>query len=174
MAEKTAEATKNVEITINTLKQDSSEMSKEGEKLSHIIGFMKKFMEEFKNGFDRLYEIDLENIKEFSKLVDELTSIQQKINNLLHKIKNYNSKLIGNGEYKNDNNHNFNDWYEGVGKEAFEYKEGYKELKTTQSHFENSMKKAMKGNMGDALENFKKMEKDSQHLFDDLTNLNKD
>ena len=71
-------------------------MSKEGEKLDNIIGFMKEFMKEFKEGFDKLYEIDLENIKELSQLVDDLTSIQQKINNLLHKIKNYHSKLIVN------------------------------------------------------------------------------
>jgi len=173
LAEKTAEATKDVEITINTLKQDSSEMSKEGEKLDNIIGLMKEFMREFKEGFDKLYEIDLENIKEFSKLVDELTAIQQKINNLLHKIKNYHSKLVGNKEYKSDNNYAFNDWYEGTGKEAFEDKSGYKELKTIQSNFEGSMKKAMRENMGDALKNFANMEKDSQHLFDGLTNLNK-
>jgi len=94
LAEKTADATKDVEMTINTLKQDSSEMSSEGERLDNIIEFMKKFMKEFKEGFDKLYEIDLENIKEFSRLADELTSIQQKINNLLHKIKNYYSKLV--------------------------------------------------------------------------------
>ena len=35
------------------------------------------------------------------------------------------------------------------------------------------MKKAMRGNMKDTLKNFENMEKDSQHLFDGLTNLNK-
>ena len=144
LAEKTADATKDVEMTINTLKQDSSEMSKEGERLDNIIGFMEKFMEEFKEGFDKLYEIDLENIKEFSRLADELTSIQQKINNLLHKIKNYHSKLVGDEQYRSDYNHTFDDWYEGVGKEAFKDKNGYKELKTTQSNFEGSMKKAVR------------------------------
>ena len=93
LAEKTAEATKNVEVTINTLKQDSNEMSKEGKRLDNIIGFMDGFMKDFKEVFDKLYEIDLENIKEFSRLVDELTSIQQKINILLNKIKNYHSEL---------------------------------------------------------------------------------
>jgi len=39
LAEKTANATKDVEMTINTLKQDSSEMSMEGERLDNIIEF---------------------------------------------------------------------------------------------------------------------------------------
>lgn len=39
LTEKTANATKNVEMTINTLKQNSSEMSMEGERLDNIIEF---------------------------------------------------------------------------------------------------------------------------------------
>ena len=72
LAEKTEDATKNIEITINTLKEDSSRMSKEGGDLDDIIKFMSKCMEEFKDGFNKLHEIDLENIKEFSRLTDEL------------------------------------------------------------------------------------------------------
>ena len=172
LAEKTAKATIEVEMNINTLKQNSSEMTDEGERLDEIIELMQEFMNSFKEGFNRLYEIDLKTFKDFEELADSLTALQQKINNFLYKIKNYKSKISGNSEYKSDEGiHSFNDWYEGAGKIAFEDTKSYGDIKSTQSEFEKSMEKAMGGNMDTSLANLKFMEEKSKKVYSDLESM---
>jgi len=169
LAEKTAKATVEVEMNINTLKQNSSDMTDEGLKLDDIINLIDNFMNSFKEGFNHLYEIDIKTFQDFEQLADSLTSLQQKINNFLYKIKNYKSKIIGNSDYKNDEGtHSFDRWYGGSGKEAFSKTKSYKNLKSTQNNFENSMKKAMNENLSDSLANFKDMEKESNNVYSDL------
>jgi len=167
LAERTQKATNEVEVTINVLKQNSSNMTDEGKKLDNIIEMMEGFMKDFKEGFDKLYEIDIKNYEDFEELADALMMLQQKINNLLHKIKNYKSKLLGEGNYKSDNGFSFEGWAEGVGEEISNLS-SFKELKSSQGEFERDLKTAMKGSMEDSLKNFDKMEKQSQKVYNDL------
>ena len=172
LAEKTAKATVEVEMNINTLKQNSSDMTDEGLRLDDIINLINDFMNSFKEGFNRLYEIDIKTFDDFEQLADSLTSLQQKINNFLYKIKNYKSIITGNSDYKNDEGtHSFGIWYGGSGKEAFSKTQSYKDLKNTQNNFENSMKKAMNGNLSDSLVNFKDMEIQSDKVYSDLESM---
>ena len=172
LAEKTAKATVEVEMNINTLKQNSSEMTNEGERLDEIIELMQEFMNSFKEGFNRLYEIDLKTFEDFEKLADSLTALQQKINNFLYKIRNYKSKITGNSEYQSDEGaHSFSNWYEGAGKTAFEDTKSYRDIKNTQNNFEISMKKAMSENLNASFENMKLMEKESQKVYSDLESM---
>ena len=172
LAERTQKATNEVEVTINVLKQNSSNMSDEGDKLDHIIDLMENFMDEFKEGFDKLYEIDTEMFKEFESLANSLTALQQKINNLLFKIKNYKEKITGKSKYHADTGiHSFDTWHSTSGKEAFENTESYGKIRGSQSDFENNMKKAMKSSIKDSLIDFQNAEKDTIAMYKYLDNM---
>jgi chromosome segregation ATPase len=172
LAERTQKATNEVEVTINVLKQNSSNMNDEGEKLDHIIGLMENFMSNFKQGFDKLYTIDINMFKEFESLANALTALQQKINNLLFKIKNYREKIIGKSEYRDDEgSYSFNRWYETSGRHAFGETEAYKEIKKSQSDFEGNMQNAMKNSMSGSLGDFENAEKDTTIMYKHLDNM---
>ncbi|NPA11742.1 MAG: hypothetical protein GXO62_05835 [Epsilonproteobacteria bacterium] len=172
LAERTQKATNEVEVNINLLKQNSSSMTSEGEKLDEIIDVMEKLMVEFKEGFDKLYEIDLQNFNKFESLADALTALQQKINNLLFKIRNYKEKIMGNSEYKEDTgSHSFNNWYSGTGRDAFRETQSYKDIKGTNTSFNNNMKNAMNSNMKDSLADFEKANADTVKMYKELDDM---
>jgi uncharacterized phage infection (PIP) family protein YhgE len=166
LAERTQKATNEVEVTINILKQNSSNMSDEGNKLDGIIDLMEGFMGEFKEGFDKLYEIDVTMFNEFENLADALTALQQKINNLLYKVKSYKEKIMGDGNFKSDSGvHSFNTWYDNSGKNAFETTKGYGEISSSHSDFEGNIRGAMNASMKDSLAEFEKAEQETTHMY---------
>ncbi|GAX88247.1 methyl-accepting chemotaxis protein [Lebetimonas natsushimae] len=166
LAERTQKATTEVEVNINLLKQNSSVMTEEGTKLDNIIDMMQGFMNDFKEGFEKLYEIDLKNYEEFKDLSNALTALAQKINNLLYKIKNYKEKLFGKSNFtSNTGEHGFNNWYEGAGKESFENTKAYKEIPSSQKAFEQNMQDVMKGSMTNAFDEFAKAEKETKRMY---------
>ena len=129
-------------------------------------------MKDFKKGFDKLYEIDVEMFDEFENLANALTALQQKINTLLYKVKNYKEKVIGDSKYSKDSGtHSFDTWYSGSGRDAFSETDSYKGIKAQNNMFENSMKDAMYANMKDSLKEFEKMERDSQKMYNSLDNM---
>ena len=79
LAERTQNATKEVEITINTLKQSSGSITSESEVLVSITSKMYDLMNAFKTIFDELYEVDINSIEEFK--------------DILHKIEDLNSRF---------------------------------------------------------------------------------
>jgi len=80
LAERTQEATKEVEGTINTLKRNSNSIVEESKTLVVITDRMYELLKEFKNTFTELYNVDV-------KSVDELKSLIEKIDNLNKKLK---------------------------------------------------------------------------------------
>ncbi|SFP67982.1 Methyl-accepting chemotaxis protein (MCP) signalling domain-containing protein [Hydrogenimonas thermophila] len=106
LAERTQKATNEVEASINLLKQNSATMSEGAEHLDDIISFMEEFMNNFKIGFDKLYEIDIKTINELHNLADSISALQQKINNFLFKIRGYEEKLVGNSKHITDSGKN--------------------------------------------------------------------
>jgi methyl-accepting chemotaxis protein len=172
LAERTQKATTEVEVTINVLKQNSSNMSEEGSKMDSIMEKITTFMEEFKEGFNILYEIDIKTFNEFEHLANSLTALQQKINNLLFKIQNYKTKLLGDSIYKESNGeHSFKEWFEGHGKDAFEETDSYKQITKSNNSFNTNMENAMNSNMKDALDDFKKAEENTKDIYSLLDNM---
>jgi len=172
LAERTQDATKEVEVTIGVLKQNSSNMTDEGKNLDVIISQMEKFMDNFKNGFELLSEMDKVLFKKFDNLADMLVSLEQKINNLLFKIKNYKEKILGESKYKTDEGeHSFNTWYQGFGKDSFENTNAYKNIKETQKRFEDNMKDVMSANMKNSLVEMKKAEDETRKMYKNLDDM---
>ncbi len=172
LAERTQKATNEVEVTINVLKQNTSSMNDEGDKLDHIIELMESFMNKFKGGFNKLYEIDMEMFKEFESLANALTALQQKINNLFFKIKNYKEKITGNSEYHADSGvHSFEKWHSTSGKDAFENTESYGKIGQSQKDFEGNMEKAMNNSMLNSFNDFENAEKNTVTMYKHLDNM---
>ena len=172
LAEKTQNATKEVEVTINVLKQNTSEMTEEGSNLEKIIEEMQNYMDKFRIGFNALSKLDEELFARFDVLKDSLTALEQKINTLLFKIKNYKEKIMGKSEYHEDiGTHSFNEWYIGSGKDSFGNTKSYHDIKSTQSRLEAHYKDMMKSSMKDALEDFHKIEQESDQMYKDLDNM---
>ena len=172
LAEKTQNTTKEVEATINILKQNTSAMTEEGESLDEIIEEMQEYMEEFKKGFNILASLDKELFAKFDILQDTLTALEQKANTLLFKIKNYKEKIMGESSYKADSgSHSFGTWYQGSGKDAFSETKAYGEIKDTELRLEGHYKNMMKSSMKDALEDFKHIERESKQIYKDLDNM---
>ena len=172
LAERTQNATKEVEVTIGVLKQNSSNMTDEGSNLDNIIAQMQDYMDFFKKGFDLLAELDNVLFRKFDNLSDMLVSLEQKINNLLFKTKNYKEKILGSSEYKNDEGeHSFNNWYDGFGKDSFKDVNAYKEIKATQNRFEGHMRDVMSANMKDSLKEMAKAENETKVMYKNLDDM---
>ncbi len=172
LAERTQNATKEVEVTIGVLKQNSSNMTDEGENLDTIINQMQEYMDNFKKGFDVLSELDKVLFAKFDDLSDMLISLEQKINNLLFKIKNYKEKILGGSKYSEDEGeHSFRNWYEGYGKNSFKNTQAYKDIKDTQKRFEGHMKDVMKSNMKDSLLDMQKAENETNIMYKNLDDM---
>jgi len=166
LAERTQKATNEVEASINLLKQNSALMSEGANHLDGIIEFMQGFMDDFKGGFDQLYEIDVKTIDELHNLANSVSALQQKINNFLFKIRGYEEKIVGDSNKISDNSENsFNNWYNSAGKKSFGATSSYRESKESQQRFEKDMDNAMESNMKDSLGDFKKLEDESKEMY---------
>ena len=170
LAEKTQKATNEVEVSINLLKQNSSDMSSEGEKLDHIIDMMGSFMDLFKSGFNELYNIDKEAVDRFKHLLDGIIALKQKINNMLYKISNYEAKILDKEYQKEANVDSFETWHSTNGK-IFEDTLEYKNIISSQNETTINIKNAMNSNMKEAREDFKKMEVNSKKMFKELDSM---
>ncbi|WP_456450577.1 hypothetical protein, partial [Hydrogenimonas sp.] len=148
------------------LKQNSSIMLEGADHLDKIIEFMEGFMTEFKEGFDKLYEIDIKTIDELHNLANSISALQQKINNFLYKARGYEEKLLGkSGHISDSGEHSFRDWFENSGKKAFGDTRAYAQIEASQERFRREMNDAMDANMHDSLDEFKKMEKESGVMY---------
>jgi methyl-accepting chemotaxis protein len=166
LAERTQNATKEVEVTINVLKQNSSNLTDEGSQLQGIIAQMQEFMEDFKEGFEKLYQINFETFEEFENLTNTLSAIQQKINNLLFSIRNYQEKIIGKSAHIEDTpGHSFEEWMGGSGYRAFKDTKSYKEIRSSHESFHRHMNDAMDASMKDSLKDFKKANDEKNRMY---------
>jgi len=82
LAERTQDATKEVEITINTLKQSSGNITSESETLVEITSNMYELMNEFKHIFEELYQVDVNSVEEFKNILNKIESLNGKLQEL--------------------------------------------------------------------------------------------
>ncbi len=79
LAERTQQATKEVEVTINSLKQSSGNITNESKTLVKITNTMYSLMNNFKEIFDKLYNTDLESIDEFKNILKRIEELNLKL-----------------------------------------------------------------------------------------------
>ncbi len=174
LAERTQKATNEVEANINVLNQNSSLMADGVEQLNEIIDFMNEFMGNFKEGFDKLYEIDIKTIDELHNLANSLSALQQKINNFLFKSRGYEEKIVGQSRHIDDSGVNsFQNWYDESGKKAFEGTRGYAQIEASQHRFEESMDEVMNA-QADSREAFARMNRETDTMYKLLDDMNRE
>ncbi len=166
LAERTQNATKEVEVTINVLKQNSSSLTDEGTQLHSIINQMQEFMNDFKEGFEKLYQINLDTFEEFENLTNTLSAIQQKINNLLFSIRNYQEKIIGKSQHIEDTpGHSFEEWMSQSGYHAFKNTKSYNKIRESHEAFHKHMNDAMDANMKNSAIHFEKANAETKKMY---------
>ena len=165
LAERTQKATNEVEANIAVLNQNSSLMADGVEQLNEIIDYMNNFMGSFKEGFDKLYEIDIKTIDELHNLANSLSALQQKINNFLYKSRGYEEKIVGQSRQINDAGANsFQNWYDQSGKKAFAGTQAYAQIEASQQRFERTMDDVMASEGADR-KSFDRMDDESKTMF---------
>ena len=87
LAERTQEATKEVEITIKALRKDSASLLKESKILLKITEEMYSILDGFKHTFEELYKTDIKTINEFKEVVDKIKELNEKLQKVVTKIK---------------------------------------------------------------------------------------
>ncbi len=83
LAERTQEATKEVEVTINSLKQNSGVIITESKSLVEITDKMYELLQEFKDTFTELYDVDIKSIEELNKLIEKIEKLNEKLKRII-------------------------------------------------------------------------------------------
>ena len=79
LAERTQEATKEVESTIKSLQQNSNNILKESKTLIDITDKMYELLKEFKDTFEKLYDVDVKSIDELNELLKKIEILNKKL-----------------------------------------------------------------------------------------------
>ena len=180
LAERTQKATSEVEININTLKQNSHAMHSDSEKLENEAQESSKNLDEFKVELDKL----LQNTKTIKK--DNLHSQYElfinlaKLDHVLFKVVTYDGVFNDkNVELSNHTNCRFGKWKEGEGKAAFGNTKSYgmidKPHSTVHLNAASAIECVKKGtclqNINSVIEYFVNAENASNELFEILDNM---
>lgn len=180
LAERTQKATSEVEININTLKQNSHIMHAESEKLENEAMTASKSLDTFKVELDDL----LENTKTIKK--DNLHSQHQlfinlaKLDHVLFKVNTYDGVFNDkNLELSNHHNCRFGKWKEGEGKTVFGKTKSYAMIdaphSTVHSNAIAAIECVKKGSclqdINKVIGYFSEAENASNELFDILDNM---
>ncbi len=85
LAERTQSATKEVEVTINALKQNSSTIITESKSLVEVTDKMYELLQDFKNTFVELYNVDIKSVDELNSLIEKIERLNEKLKKILKK-----------------------------------------------------------------------------------------
>ena len=180
LAEKTQEATKEVEITINTLKQNSNSMKDDSYKLEDEVNISYTNLQEFKKDLKEI-------IENFSVIQQDIKNVSNymfvgisKIDHILFKTEGYNA-VFNNSDMKvtNYKNCRFGKWYLNEGKKLFNTSDVYKKIETPHKNVHEAIENAVECvKTGTCLSDinyvanlFKEAEKSSKSLFELLNSL---
>jgi len=83
LAERTQEATKEVEITINSLKQNSGTIITESKTLVDITDKMYELLQDFKDTFGELYNVDVKSVEDIKQLIGKIDKLNKKLKSLI-------------------------------------------------------------------------------------------
>jgi chromosome segregation ATPase len=180
LAERTQKATSEVEININTLKQNSHIMHAESEKLEDEAMTASKSLDTFKVELDELLEntktIKEENLHSQHQLFINLA----KLDHVLFKVNTYDGVFNDkNLELSNHHNCRFGKWKEGAGKTVFGKTKSYAMIDAPHSTVHSNaiavMECVKKGSclqdINKVIGYFSEAEKASNELFDILDNM---
>ncbi|MCD6260003.1 MAG: CZB domain-containing protein [Helicobacteraceae bacterium] len=174
LAERTQKATSEVEANISVLKQNSTNMSENSEKIEeHALSSSEK-LDEFKNTLFEMVE-NVDKIKEDNtRIGHELFANMAKLDHMIFKNSAYSAVINDRAEeIKGDHTTcNLGKWYANEGRENFSNTSSYKELVGPHKHVHESINKAVSlakkdliANSKEVIKLFTEAEKSSKELF---------
>ncbi len=183
LAERTQKATSEVEANISVLKQNSTSMSENSEKIEeHAISSQSK-LDEFR---DILFELisNAKSIKEDNTNIGhELFANMAKLDHMIYKNNAYSCAFEGHGNISLNNSKSclLGQWYAKEGKKNFSGSIAFKELANPHHKVHENIEKAISliekdviANADEVIEIFKETEQHSSVLFEHLDRMIKD
>ncbi len=181
LAENTQKATSEISLTIQSLKQQSSEIKSNAQRISSIANESSEKIQSFKEMF-HLFNDDINFVSNNAATSNaKLLTTLFKIEHIYYKNKIYSSIASGNvsDDLLNEEKEcNFKIWYENEGKKHFGNLPSFKKLliyhNNTIQTLQENIKLAQKGhnfvmeNKEKIIDNFKKAEKNSIAFYDSI------
>ncbi len=144
LAERTQKATAEVEITINTLKQNAATMYEDSEKLESEANNSSTHLERFRDDLQEAIEISLDITERVKKESDKVYISQFKMDHFLYKVKTYEVLYTGDKIRLQDaSNCSFGEWYANEGKRLFGNSPVYSSVERAHKVFHDFIKKAV-------------------------------
>jgi len=179
LAERTQKATKEVEISIQTLKQNFADIQGSANDMLEIADKSNAQVGEFAGSFNSMLELS-DNIKNDAEKVLDITFIGlAKLDHLLFKINGYRAIFTNNADAHFTNHHDcrLGKWYEnGIGKKKYSSTPSYAALEKPHSEVHDFIIKAVEfvknktaeENSKEVIANVKKAEVASKNVVDVL------
>ncbi len=142
LAERTQKATAEVEITINTLKQNSSTMYEESEKLEEEANRSSSHLEQFKSDLQKAIEISLDIKKRVNKETMRMENEKFKLEHFIYKMRAFEIILSGDDiRLQDENSCHFGKWYQTEGKKIYGKTPNYSQIGKYHKDFHENIKK---------------------------------
>ncbi len=178
LAERTQKATAEVEITINTLKQNSSTMYEESEKLEEEANRSSSHLGKFKEDLQHAIELSLHIKNAVNKETLRMDTEKFKLEHFIYKLKAFEVMLSGDEiQLQDENSCNFGRWYQNDGKKLYARTPNYATIGKYHKDFHENIKKIIscahnaECSQENLLKYFSQVEEISEKLFPLIDNL---
>ncbi|MEA1892763.1 MAG: methyl-accepting chemotaxis protein [Campylobacterota bacterium] len=180
LAERTQKATSEVEINISTLKQNSSTMHEDSERLEVEANGSISNLDNFKQTLQKLINNSSIIEKDNRHTTYELFATLAKLDHILFKVNAYNGVFNNKDtELSNHNNCRFGKWHSGEGKKLFSHTPSYSQINQPHSEVHDSAIAALAcvktgvclQDISVVIDHFNKAEEASKELFVVIDNM---
>ncbi len=176
LAERTQKATSEINVSINTMKQESNSIMEKSETMTKVAGVVSESVEDFKKMMNHLDS----DAKEMSELIEEMGDqvfvILTKIDHIIFKSNAYTALVEAKTDKGLDDHRNcrLGRWYETEGKERFAAAPSFQKLQTPHQQVHSLVMENLRYIEGEdrrleeeerIIDNFKRMEDASRELF---------
>ncbi len=177
LAERTQKATHEIEITISTLQQESSDMQSNSEQITEIAESSSGVIQEFESTFENFSGVASDSAHVAVAIQNKLYTTLVKVDHIIYKSRAYSAVLEERKEEVFADHHNcrMGKWYDAAGKERFGATRAYQQMdkphQTVHGSVLNNLEfvkngAVLKGNNPEnILQNFIAMEDASAQLF---------
>ena len=177
LAERTQKATQEIEITISTLQQESSEIQNNSEYVSELAETSNNEIQSFEEIFTNFYETAQASASSANMIQNRLFVTLVKVDHIILKSKAYSAILDEKKGESFDSEHTcrLGAWIDSDKMDRFRDNSSYKKLNTPHNKVHNTLKSTTQyleagttfegKNPETVIENFKQMEKASNDMF---------
>ncbi|BBG65424.1 methyl-accepting chemotaxis sensory transducer [Hydrogenimonas sp.] len=185
LAERTQKATSEINVSINTMKQESSSIMEKSETMTKVAGVVSESVEDFKN---MMQSLDAD-AKEMSELIeqmgDQVFVILTKIDHIIFKSNGYSAMVEArvDGTLEDYSSCRLTKWYVSEGKKRFSSVPSFQKIQTPHKAVHDLIMQNLQYIKGEdrrleeeerIIENFVRMEEASRELFELLDRMRRE